>query len=104
MRQKSYMRASSRSSSYYGEKERRGRKAINLVFAAVALAAIFVMVFLFLRYQNISLEREEAAGRLSAAKEETERLNEERRTMRAELESLSTDLDKLRIEYDSLSE
>ena len=105
MRQKSYARAFSRSSSsYYSENERRGRKAVNFIFVIVALAAITAVIMLFFKYRDISLKREEAASRFEIAKSETERLNNERRAMNTELENLSSELDKLRIEYDSLSE
>ena len=105
MRQRSYVKASSRSSSsYYSEQERRGRKAINAVFVVIALIAVIAAAILFFKYRDISLQREEAAGRLAVAKEETERLNNERRAINTEFENLSSELDKLRIEYDSLSE
>ena len=104
MRQKSYVRAASRSSSYYGETERRSRKAVNLVFAFIALIALSVTVFMFFKYREISLKREDAASKLSLAKEETEKLGEKRRTMNTELENLTSEIDKLRIEYDSLEQ
>ncbi len=105
MRQRSYARASSRaSSSYYSENERRGRKAVNFLFAVIALIAITVVVILFFKYRDISIKREDAASRLEIAKSETERLNNERRAMNTELENLSSELDMLKIEYESLSE
>ena len=104
MRKRSYVKASSRSASYYRERDRRSNKAVTLVFAVVALIAIAAVVFMFLRYQEVSALREETASKLAITKEDTERLNEERKSKKTELENLSSELEKLRIEYDSLSE
>ncbi len=104
MRKRSYIKASSRSSSYYSERDRRGNKAVSLIFAVIALIAIGVVIFMFLRYQDTSVLLEETAAKLASIKAETESLNEERQTKKTELENLSSELEKLRIEYDSLSE
>ena len=75
MRQRSYVKASSRSSSsYYSEKEKRGRKAVNAVFAVIALIAVIVAAVLFFKYRDIDLQREEAAGRLAVAKKRRKNL------------------------------
>ena len=48
--------------------------------------------------------REDTAAKLAGMKIDTESLNEERKAKNAELENLSSEIEKLRIEYDSLSE
>ncbi len=104
MRKRSYVKAASRSSSYYRERERRGNKASTVIFSLIALIAIGVAIFMFLRYQEIGLLREEAAAKLAGMKIDTESLNEERKSKNTQLENLFSELEKLRIEYDSLSE
>lgn len=104
MRKRSYVKASSRSSSYYREKERRGNKASTVIFSLIALVAIGFAVFMFLRFQETGALREETASKLASMKIDTESLNEERKSKNTELENLSFEIEKLRIEYDSLSE
>jgi len=59
---------------------------------------------MFFRYQETSNLREDTAAKLAGMKIDTESLNEERKAKNAELENLSSEIEKLRIEYDSLSE
>ncbi len=104
MRKRSYVKASSYSSSYYGAKERRGRKAVNTVFAVIALISVCAAVFMLFRFKEIDSQREEAASRLAGTIADTEALNEQRKTQKTEFENLSSEVERLRIEYDSLSE
>lgn len=105
MRKSAYIKASSSSySSYYGAKEKRSRKRIDILFAFIALIAIGFLIFMFLRFEKAEIRKKDAAEALAAAKNETTALEQERRKLESEEKSLETELDKLKLEYDSLNE
>ena len=91
-------------SSYYSAEEARKRKAVNCVFIFLALCSVTLLIFMLMRFNAVSSEHEEKVVSLNENKELAESLYSKKKSDESRLESITGELDMLRLEYEALED
>lgn len=103
MKQTKYAKKASYS-SYYSAEEARKRKIVNCIFIFIALCSIALLIFMYMKYTGVQNDYDVALQRSVENKALAESLYSKKKTDEQRLTDMQSELDRLRLEYDSLAE